>query len=112
MKLKELIEKLNLELKSASTALDADVTHAYSSDILSDVMSHARDGSIWITLQTHRNIVSVAELKSFAGIILIGGRRPDEETLKKANEENIPILSTKLSTFEIVGKLYELGIRG
>jgi len=112
MKLKELTEKLNLELKSTSTALDADVTHAYSSDILSDVMSHARDGSIWITLQTHRNIVSVAMLKSFAGIILIGGRNPDDETLKKANEENVPILSTGLTTFEIVGKLYELGIRG
>ena len=112
MKLKELIEKLNLELKSTSTALDADVTHAYSSDILSDVMSHARDGSIWITLHTHRNIVSVAMLKSLAGIILIGGRNPDDETLKKANEENVPILSTGLTTFEIVGKLYELGIRG
>jgi predicted transcriptional regulator len=112
MKLNELIKKLNLELKSTSTALDVEVTHAYASDILSDVMSHAQDGSIWITLQTHRNIVSVAMLKSLAGIILIGGRNPDDESMKKANEENIPILSTGLTTFEIVGKLYELGIRG
>ena len=112
MKVKELIQKLNLELVSASTALDTECQSAYASDILSDVMSHAKDGSVWITLQTHRNIVSVAELKSFAAIILIGGRKPDDETLKKANEENIPILSTGLSTFEIVGKLYEMGIRG
>ncbi len=112
MKLKELIQKLNCEMVSASTALDAEVEYAYASDILSDVMSHARDGSIWITIQTHRNVVSVAELKSFAGIILVGGRKPDDETLKKANAENIPILSTTLSTFEIVGKLYEMGIKG
>ena len=112
MKLKELIEKLGLELKSDSTALDAEVQNAYASDILSDVMSHAKEGSVWITLQTHRNIVSVATLKSFAGVILIGGRRPDEDTLKKANEENIPILSTGMPAFEIVGRLYELGIRG
>lgn len=112
MKVKEIIQKLNLDLVSNSTALDAEVEHAYSSDILSDVMSHAKDGSIWITIQTHRNIVSVAELKSFAGIILVAGRKPDDETLKKANEENIPVFSTTCSTFEIVGKLYELGIRG
>ncbi|HNW30536.1 MAG TPA: DRTGG domain-containing protein [Spirochaetota bacterium] len=112
MKLKELIQKLNLELTTSSTALDAEVENAYASDILSDVMSHAKEGSVWITLQTHRNTVSVAELKSFAGVILVGGRRPDDETLKKANEENIPIFSTKLSSFEIAGKLYELGIRG
>jgi predicted transcriptional regulator len=112
MKLNELIKNLNLELKSTSTALDVEVTNAYAGDILSDVMSHAQEGSVWITLQTHRNTVSVAMLKSLAGIILIGGRSPDDETLKKANEENIPILSTNLTTFEIVGKLYELGIRG
>jgi predicted transcriptional regulator len=112
MKLKELIEKLGLDLKSNTDALDADVLHAYSSDILSDVMSHARDGSLWITLHTHRNIVSVASLKSLAGIVLVGGRQPDEETLTKANEENIPIMSTEMSTFDIVGKLYEFGIRG
>ncbi len=112
MKLKELMEKLGLELKSDSTALDADVRDAYAGDILSDVMSHAKEGSIWVTLQTHRNIVSVASLKSFAAVVLINGRLPDEDTLKKANEENIPLLSTRMTAFEIVGKLYELGIRG
>ncbi|MBN1498403.1 MAG: serine kinase [Spirochaetes bacterium] len=112
MKLKEMMDKLGLELKSDSTALDAEVQHAYTGDILSDVMSHAKEGSVWITLQTHRNIVSVASLKSFAGIILIGGRQPDDDTLKKANDENIPILSTAMKTFEITGRLYELGIRG
>ncbi len=112
MRVKELIQKLNLELSSTSTALDVEVRNAYVSDILSDVMSHAKDGSIWITLHTHRNIVSVAELKSFSGIIIIGGRRPDDDTLKKANEENIPLLCSNLSKFEIAGKLYGLGIRG
>jgi hypothetical protein len=32
--------------------------------------------------------------------------------MKKAEQENIPIMSTKLSTFEIVGRLYKLGVRG
>jgi predicted transcriptional regulator len=112
MKLKELIEKVGLELKSNSTALDVEVKNAYSGDILSDVMSHAQEGCVWITLQTHKNIVSVAALKSLAAVILIAGRKPDEDTLKKANDENIPILSTNLTAFEIVGKLYESGIRG
>jgi hypothetical protein len=112
MKLKDLIEKLGLELKSKTDTLDRDVTIAYSSDILSDVMSHARDGCLWITLHTHRNIVSVGSLKSLAGIVLVNGRQPDDETLAKANEENVALMSTKMSTFEIVGKLYELGIRG
>lgn len=111
MKLKEIIEKLNLELKSNAEALDADVQHAHAGDMLSYVMANATGGSLWITVQTHNNIVAVATLKSFAGIIIIGGRQPDVDTVRKANEERIPILSTTLSAFEIAGRLYELGIR-
>ena len=112
MKLKELREKLGLDLTGSVQSLDADITVAYSSDILSDVISHAREGSIWITLHTHSNIVAVAELQSLAGIILVGGRQPEEDTLERANNAQIPILTTKLTAFEIVGRLYELGIRG
>lgn len=112
MKLKELTEKLGLVPKSSAESLDADVTAAYSSDILSDVISHAREGSIWITLHTHSNIVAVAELQSLAGIIMVGGRQPEEDTLERANSAHIPILTTKLSAFETAGRLYDLGIRG
>jgi len=56
--------------------------------------------------------VAVAVLQSLAGIILVGGRQPEEDTLERANKEQIPILTTKLSAFEIAGRLYELGIRG
>lgn len=112
MKLKEVAEKLGLDLKSSVDSLDADVQVAYSSDILSDVMSRAREGSIWITLQTHANIVAVADLKSLAGIILVAGRQPEEDTLEKANKMQVPILATKHTAFEIAGRLYELGIKG
>lgn len=112
MKLHEIREKLDLVLKSSVQSLDVEVTAAYSSDILSDVISHAREGNIWLTLHTHSNIVAVAGLQSLAGIILVGGRQPEEDTLERANKEQIPILTTKLSAFEIAGRLYELGIRG
>ncbi|OHD68078.1 MAG: serine kinase [Spirochaetes bacterium RBG_16_49_21] len=112
MKLQEIIKQCGFELKTQNENLNRDVTGGYSSDLLSDVMANAKDGNIWTTLQTHSNIVAVAVLKNLAGIILVNNRVPEEGTLAKANEENIPIMTTKLSTFEIVGKLYELGIKG
>jgi hypothetical protein len=112
MKLKEVADKLGLDLKSTGAPLDADVQVAYASDILSDVMSRAREGSIWITLQTHANIVAVADLKSLAGIILVAGRQPEEDTLEKANGMQVPIFTTNHTAFEIAGRLYEIGIKG
>jgi len=76
------------------------------------VMGNASEGSLWITLQKHRNIVAVAVMKSLSGIVLVKGREPDEDTVAKAEKEGIPILATPMGAFEIAGKLSNLGIAG
>ncbi|MBU1262441.1 serine kinase [bacterium] len=112
MKLKEIVEKLGLEVKSAPAQLDNEVSGGYVSDLLSDVLAHSKVGNIWITLQTHQNIVAVATLKELSGIIITNNRQVEEETQRKAEEERIPILVTNASSFEIVGRLYQSGITG
>lgn len=112
MKIKEIVEKFGLEVKSAPDQLDNEVIGGYASDLLSDVMAHSKVGNIWITLQTHQNIVAVATLKELSGIIITNNRNPEEETQKRAEEERIPIMVTNLSSFEVVGRLYQSGITG
>ncbi|MEK6581108.1 MAG: hypothetical protein AABZ25_01850 [Nitrospirota bacterium] len=41
----------------------------------------------------------------------MNNRMPDEDTLKKASEENIPVMTSPLSAFELAGRLYTLGLR-
>ncbi|MDT8302206.1 MAG: DRTGG domain-containing protein [Sedimentisphaerales bacterium] len=112
MKLSELIQKLNLNVRSAKMQLDREVTGGYASDLLSDVLAHSEVGNLWITLQIHQNIVGVASMKDLAGIILVNNREPEPETLEKAEAEGLPIMVTEMPTFELVGKLYSLGIVG
>ncbi|PIQ89431.1 MAG: serine kinase [Candidatus Omnitrophica bacterium CG11_big_fil_rev_8_21_14_0_20_42_13] len=117
MKLKDIISSLNLEArgkidKSSADKLDKDITRGYVSDLLSDVMANSEEGDLWITLQTHPNIIAVASMKGLAGIVIINGRQPEEEMVRKAEEENIPILLSKLPAFELIGRLYKLGIVG
>jgi ribosomal protein S2 len=77
-------------------------------DLLSDVIANSGKGNVWITRQSHQNIVAVAELKEHAGIILVLGREPEKGTLEKAREVGIPILTTPLSGFELAGRIYEI----
>ncbi len=112
MTLAELVERLNLDVKTAAQRLDVVVTRGYVSDLLSDVMGNAREGDLWVTLQIHQNIVAVAMMKALSGIILVNGRGPEEETVRKATAEQIPIMVSRMPAFELVGQLYQLGITG
>ncbi len=111
MKLNELVDALSLDVKTPGIDLSREITGGYVSDLLSDVMGNAREGFLWVTLQVHLNIVAVASLKGLSGILLVNNRTPDEETIRKAAAENIPILTSPLPTFELVGRLYTLGLR-
>ena len=108
MKVKDIVEALNLKVLSGEQGLDREVEGCYVSDLLSDVMGNAEMGNIWITLQTHKNVMAIASLKELAAVILVKGLNASEDTLEQSNDEGIPFLSTTAETFETAGKIYEL----
>ncbi|MDP2115655.1 MAG: DRTGG domain-containing protein [Bacteroidota bacterium] len=111
MKVSEIVEKLDLKVYSGQKGLDREISGGYVSDLLSDVMGNAREGEVWITLQVHQNVMAIASLKDLAAVILVNNLEPLENTVRHSNDENIPVLGTSLSTFEIAGKLYQLFIQ-
>jgi predicted transcriptional regulator len=108
--LKQLVNQLNLKPISDDWE-DTPVISGYASDLLSDVLAKGGDGCLWITNQKHQNIVGVAVMVNLVAVVITGGISPDDNTLEKAKQENIPLFTTDASLFDIVGKLYELGIR-
>lgn len=114
MKLTDIVKTLALEIKSGHglSTLDREVTGGFVSDILSNVLTNAEQGNIWVTYQKHLNIIPIASAKEVSAVIVVSGRQPDNETLEKADAENIPVLGTGMNAFQVVGKLYQLGIRG
>ena len=90
---------------------EADLTGCYISDLLSDVLAHASPGMLWVTIQTHRNVVSVASMKDIAAVLFTCGRKPDAAVITEAAKENILLLNTPLTTYEAAGKLWEAGLR-
>jgi hypothetical protein len=112
MTLADLIQGLDLKVFAAGGELQRPVGGGYASDLLSDVMAHSRKDDLWVTVQTHPNIVAVAVLKELAGIVLVNGREPTADTVERAEKEHLPILVTRLKAFECVGRLYGMGVKG
>ncbi len=111
MQVKDIVQILELKVFGGSEGLDRTIKGGYTSDLLSDVMGHAEAGKIWITLQTHKNVIAIASLKELAAVILIKGYEPDSDMLEQANEEGIPVLGTSDQAFEITGKLFNMLIK-
>ncbi|MDD4601440.1 hypothetical protein SDC9_09054 [bioreactor metagenome] len=112
MKISEVVSRLQLGVAAGNEQLGRDIDSGYVSDLLSNVMGHAGAGAVWVTMQAHQNIVAVASLTDLAAIIIADGIMPDPHTLAKAESEGIVILTTPLSGYEVVGRLYGLGITG
>ena len=108
MTVSELVAKLGLKVLSGETGLDRQITGGYTSDLLSDVMGHANAGKIWITLQTHKNVMAIASLKELAAVVLVKGYQPEADMLAQSNIEEIPVLGTAEEAFEISGQIYKL----
>ena len=107
MKISEVAASLGAEI-CQSEFDDIDVRGAYTSDLLSDVMAHAKDGGALITIQAHKNTVAVASLVNVSVIIICNSRPLPDDMMEAAKDEGIAIIRTKENQFTVSGKLWDL----
>ena len=86
---------------------DVPVNGAYTSDLLSDVMAHAREGGALITIQAHKNTIAVASLVNISCVIICNNRPLPEDMLAAAAGEGVAVLLTTDNQFTVSGKLWE-----
>lgn len=113
MKLRDIASELKLEnlTSDLDQKLDVDVTAGYASDLLSDILANAPAGGIAVTIQVHMNTVAVAVHARLAAVILAASRRPEPDVIDRATEEGIVLFVAETGTFDLVGRLYAMGLR-
>jgi len=114
MKLEDIAGELGLtEFTPGVTGnREAEIDHGYASDLLSDVLAHAPEGGVLITLQVHLNVIAVASHAELAAVVFAGNRKPDDEVIAKAAAEGLSLYGSPSDTFDIVGSLSALGVKG
>jgi hypothetical protein len=113
MKLREMARALALEeLAPAPADGGAEIVAGHCSDLLSEVLAKAPRGGVLVTLQVHMNVVAVASHCELAAVIFSSLRRPGRDVVERAEAEGIALYISELPTFEIAGRLYEMGLRG
>ncbi len=78
---------------------DREILGGYVGDLLSWVMGRAKEGDAWITIMSNANTVAVCTLADPACIVLAEGVEPEPDMLRRAKEQGINVIATKLDSF-------------
>lgn len=108
MTVKELATKLDLNYLCGEEQADTPVTGCYCGDLLSWVMSRAKEGDAWLTIMGNINSVGVAVLADIACIVLTEGAVFDAPALERAIQNDVIVLQTQQSTYEIAVAISKL----
>jgi hypothetical protein len=107
MKISEIAAALNAEI-CQSEFDDIELSSAYTSDLLSDVMAHAKEGGALITIQAHKNTVAVSSLVNVSVIVVCNQRPLPDDMLEAAKDEKIAVIRTKENQFTVSGRLWKI----
>lgn len=112
MKLTEIKEMLDAEVLSGHRFLDREVTNAFAADLMSDVLAFVDERTLLLTGLTNPHTIRTAEMMDIHSIVFVRGKRPDDETIRMAEENEIVTMTTKNIMFVTSGILYGKGLRG
>jgi len=106
MKFAEIVERIGG--KVAVDVPDAEASCAYVGDLLSDVMGHAGEDSVLVTVQNHLNTIAVCTLVGTTVIVICHDRPVPPDMAEAAKREGVAIATTPLSQYAAALALHEL----
>ncbi len=113
MKITRIKKLLDAEILCGEKFIDRDIKMACGCDLMSDVLSFIKsDNTLLLTGLTNPQVIYTADAADIKVICFVRGKRPDDKTIKLANERGIILLYTNLPLFEGCGKLYKEGLIG
>ncbi len=111
MKLTEIIDLTNATLVAGNTDENHDLQKAFSSDLMSDVLTLDDDHMLLITGLSNVQLVRTAEMADIEVVVLARNKKATPEMIELANENGLVLLETPYSIFRTSGILYTNGLK-
>lgn len=93
---------------------DAEINYGFSSDLMSDVLALVQDHSeetILITGLCNSQSIRTADMLDIRNILIVRGKKYDEDTIELAQESGINVITTSFTMFEACGLLHAEGLK-
>ncbi len=112
MKIREIKDILSAEVICGDELLDNEVSSAFGSDMMSDVLAYAKSDSVLLTGLVNPQTIRTALMLDMEAIVFVRAKKLTDDVVTLARESGIAVLSTEYRMFETCGKLYAKGLKG
>lgn len=106
----QLIELIQGKLITSNPVDHKQAAGAMGADLMSDVLASIRPDAVLLTGLCNPQVIRTAIIADITAIVFVRGKQPDQEAIELADEEDIPLITTKLGLFESCGILYQAGL--
>ena len=110
MTLQQIVDKLGATVGLGADKLDREVEHAFASDLMSDVLT-LKDTPVLITGLCNVQTIRTCDMANLEVVIFVRGKRPSEDMIELADENDMVLICTPYSMFKTCGLLWELGMK-
>jgi predicted transcriptional regulator len=110
--LQDVKDVLEADVITGADMLPKEIAMSCGADLMSDVLSYVKPGSLLLTGLTNEHVVRTAEIADIVAICFVRGKEPAAETIRMAKNQRLPLLKTELPMFESCGRLYRRGMPG
>lgn len=110
MKVNEILRHTCARLVTGNGQSDNNLEKAFSSDLMSDVLTLDEENILLITGLSNLQLVRTAEMADIQAVLLARGKKASQDMIKLAEENGLIIMETPFSIFKASGILYSKGL--
>ncbi|MBP5535892.1 MAG: hypothetical protein J6X62_03775 [Bacteroidales bacterium] len=110
MTLREIVNLLDATVHTGENRLDEEITQAFASDLMSEVLT-LTDTPLLITGLCNMQTIRTCDMATLDYALIVRNKKPTDEMLELAEDNDMVILSCRYSMFRTCGILYQAGLK-
>ena len=110
MTVSEVAVLLGCQLICGEQNMDKTLSSACGSDLMSDALAFAKEGSVLLTGMVNPHVVRTAEMLDMLCIVFVRGKKPTEDVCTLARDKGITLLCCEHTLYAACGLLYTQGL--
>ncbi len=111
MKISEILQLIDARIVSGNMTIDKDLDKAFSSDLMSDVLTLDEDNILLITGLANLQLIRTAEMADINAVILARGKQATSEMIELSEDTGIILMETPYSIYKTSGILFSNGLK-